>query len=135
MPDFLTNVETAFLSLFTAHPILGGYNWQQWDSDVQVELPRGVLGLRSRVNPDETPYRRIDVSVRFEGRPKKPKLGYVMAALTELLEQTNDSDLSAASGNTVVFIGKAINIEQDRPITSGLRTWTQTFTIYAVPMN
>jgi hypothetical protein len=135
MTDFLTNVETAFLTIFEADPLLSQYNWQRWDSDQQIQIPRGVLGLRSRRDPDETPYQRIEVNLRFEGRPKREPLGTVMAALVNLLEHIDPIDLTNASGNTVTFIGKAINVEHDRPIVQGLRYWTHTFVVYAVAMN
>jgi hypothetical protein len=132
--DFLTNVETAFLTVFAANPLLVQYNWQRWDSDDQLEVPRGVIGLRSRRDPEETPYHRIDVSVRLEGRPKRQKLSVVMNELVKLLTNLSQDDLGTASGNKVVFLGKAIAVGQDRPITSGLRTWTLEFSVYAVPM-
>ena len=133
--DFLTNVESAFLSVFAANPILGKYNWQRWDSDEQLELPRGVLGLRARRDPEETPYHRIEVSVRLEGRSKRQKLSVVMREMVDLLQNMGDGDLSSASNNKVTFIGKAVNVSEDRPIAQGLRTWTVNFVIYAVPMN
>jgi hypothetical protein len=132
--DFISNVETAFLSLFAADDILSGYNWEKWDSDKELKLPRGYLGLRARRDPEETPYHRIDVTVTFEGRPKKTKLSVVMAALKSLLETKSPSDLTTASGNTVKFIGQAVSVNEDRRIAGGLRTWVFTFALYAVPM-
>jgi len=133
--DFLTNVESSFLELFMQDEMLKEYNWQRWDSDVQLELPRGLIGLKSRRDPEESPYHRIEVSVRFEGRPKKQKLSVVMNELVELLKNTDDEDLTNASHGSVTFIGRAIQVQEERPIMSGLRTWTLTFVIYAVPMN
>jgi hypothetical protein len=133
--DFLTNVESTLLTTLTANALLNEYNWQRWDSDEQVQLPRGVLGLRARRDPEESPYHRIDVIIKFEGRPKKQKLSTVMNELLSVLKNTSPNDLTLNSNNTVTFIGKAINIAEDRPIVTGLRTWTLGFVIYALPMN
>lgn len=132
--DFLTNVESSFLNVFMADPMLKQYNWKRWDSDEEKELPRAALGLRSRRDPDETPYHRIEVTLKIEGRPKRLKLSAVMNEVIKVLSTTNELDLGAASGGTVAFIGKADLVTQDRPITEGLRTWTLGFVIYAVPM-
>lgn len=132
--DFLTNVETAFLKIFAANAVLDAYNWQRWDSDVELKLPRGVLGLRARIDPEETPYRRVEVAIRLEGRPKRHKLSVVMHEMWSVLQSTNASDLSDASDGTVKFIGDGVAVSEDRPIASGLRTWTIGFSIYALPM-
>jgi hypothetical protein len=132
--DFLTNVETAFLTLLAANPLLAEYNWQRGTSDKQVELPRGVLGLRSQRDPDESPYYRIDVLIKLEGRPKKQEMAAIRNELVELLETTEPSDLSDASKGTVAFIGRAIRVVEENPIVEGLRTRTLGFMIYAVPM-
>jgi hypothetical protein len=57
-----------------------------------------------------------------------------MNELIHLLETATTNDLSDASNGTVVFIGKATSVQQDRPIVTGLRTWTLVFAVYAVPM-
>jgi hypothetical protein len=132
--DFLTNVETAFLSLFTANDLLREYNWQRWDSDAEAKLPRGLMGLKARRDPEDTPYHRIEVEIRLEGRPTRQKLSVVVNELKDVLEATSETALSAASGDTVQFMGRAISVSQDRPIVGGLRTWTFGFVIYALPM-
>jgi len=132
--DFLTNVETAFLKTFTANSILNAYNWQRWDSDEIVELPRAVLGLRAMRDPDDTPYHKLYVVIRLEGRPKQHKLTVIVNELKDVLETTTETDLYTASGNTVNFIGRALSIGEDRQIAEGLRVWLFSFVIYALPM-
>ena len=131
--DFLTNVETAFLSLFADDGVLKNYNWEKWDSDKELKLPRGYLQLSAHPD-DETAYYRVTITVTFEGRPRKAKLSVVMAALKTLLETKSNSDLKSASSDTVTFLGHAIAVNEDRRIAGGLRTWMFSFTIYAVPM-
>lgn len=131
--DFLTNVETAFISLFAADDVLKLYNWERWDSDKELRMPRGYIQLSAQPD-DETAYYRVTVTVTFEGRPKKSKLSVVMGALRSLLETKNNNDLNAASGDTVKFIGKGISVKEDRRVAGGLRTWIFTFAIYVVPM-
>jgi hypothetical protein len=131
--DFLTNVETAFLSLFAADEVLKLYNWERWDSDKELRLPRGYLQLSAQPD-DETAYYRVTVTVTFEGKPKKSKLSVVMGSLKSLLESKNNTDLDTASGDKVKFIGKGITVREDRRVAGGLRTWMFTFAIYAVPM-
>lgn len=133
-PDFLTSVENAFLNIFNANAILSGYHWQPWDSDAQLELPRGVLGLRARRDPEETPYHRIDVTLRLEGRPQKQELSTVMNEVMTVLKTTSPEELTQASNNLAQFIGRANVAIEDRPIQSGLRTWQLQFVVYAVPM-
>lgn len=133
--DFLTNVESAFLKLFTNNPLLNEYSWARWDSDEEMKLPAATLGLRARRDPDETPYHRVDVSLRLEGRPKKQKLSTVMNEIITVLKTTQPQQLSELSDGMVSFIGKAITVGEDRPIRSGLRSWTLDFAIYALPMN
>jgi hypothetical protein len=132
--DFLTNVETAFLQLFANDPLLKLYNWERWDTDKEVKLPRGYISLRASMEPDETPWRRLDVTVTFEGRPKKSKLSVVMAGLITLLANKNNLDLMTASGNTVKFFGRAESVTEERRISSGLRVWSFTFAVHALPM-
>ncbi len=132
--DFLTNVETAFLNLFNADPILKDYNWQHYASDEKIVLPRGVLNVTSRRDPDETPYHRIEVNIRLEGRPLHQELSPVKNELVELFDNTSEFDLSQASEGTVWFIGKATNVAEDGPVKDGLRTRTFGFVIYGVPM-
>ncbi len=132
--DFLTNVETAFLFVLTSNTLLAQYNWQKWDDDSEAELPRGKIGLSARREPDDTPYHRIEVVIQFEGRPKRQKLSVVVNELKDVFETINTTALDAASGNTVKFMGHAITVAENRPITGGLRVWTFGFVIYAVPM-
>lgn len=132
--DFLTNVETAFLKLFAANAILGAYNWARWDDDTEAELPRGIMNLSAVRDPEDTPYHKIQVSMRFEGRPKKQKLSVVVNELKDLLETANTTDLDTASGNTVKFMGRALSVAQTRIVEGGLRHWTFTFVIYGLPM-
>jgi hypothetical protein len=132
--DFLTNVETAFLSVFAANDILKMYNWQRWDSDVEVKLPRGHIGLSARTDPEESAYQRVQVTLTFEGRPKKHKFSVVVNELKSLFQLLETSDLDAATGDTVKFLGKADVVTEDRRVVSGLRTWVYTFAIYAVPI-
>lgn len=131
--DFLTNVETAFLQLFANDSVLVHYNWERWDSDKELKLPRGYLSLSAKPD-DDTAYYKVTATVTFEGRPKKTKLSVVMHALKELLETKSQADLYAASGNTVKFLGHAEKVNEDRRIASGLRMWIFSFAIYAVPM-
>jgi len=131
--DFLTNVETAFIALFAAENVLKDYNWERWDSDKELRLPRGYIQLSAQPD-DETAYYKVTIIVTFEGRPKKAKLSVVMGALKSLLETKSASDLSTASGDTVKFIGAAIGVKEDRRVAGGLRTWIFSFSIYAVPM-
>jgi hypothetical protein len=131
--DFLTNVETAFISLFAADDVLKYYNWERWDSDKELRIPRGYIQLSAQPD-DETAYYKVTVTVTFEGRPKKSKLSVVMGALKSLLESKSNTDLNTASSDTVKFLGKGITIKEDRRVAGGLRTWMFSFSIYAVPM-
>jgi hypothetical protein len=130
--DFLTNVEAAFLAIFTANDVLKDYHWQAYDSDEQIVLPRGVLVVSARRDPDETPYYRIEVAIRLEGRPKHQDLSPVRNELVDVFEQLTTDQLSTASEGTVAFIGKGINVVEDSPIREGLRTRTLNFVIYGV---
>jgi len=132
-PDFLTNVETAFLSVIQDNAILALYNWERWDSDKEVKLPRGRLGLNARPD-DETAYYKVKATFTFEGRPKKQKLSIVVNEFKSLMQSLDTTDLNVASGNTVTFIGKADDVTEDRRIVGGLRTWIFEFAMYAVPM-
>jgi len=132
--DFLTNVETAFLKVFTADSVLKEYNWERWDSDQTVELPRATLGLSARRDPEDTPYHRIEAVIRFEGRPKKQKMTAIVNQLKDVLETINTADLDTASGNTVQFMGHAITVNENRSIVEGLRVWMFAFVIYGLPM-
>ncbi len=133
-PDFLENVETAWLSVVETNAILAAYNWERWDSDKELKLPRGRVNLQSRTDPDETPYQRVETSFVFEGRPKRQKFSVIMNELKTLLQTLDTSDLDTASGNTVKFMGLAINVSESRQVLGGLRVWTLSFAIYALPM-
>jgi hypothetical protein len=132
--DFLTNIETALLAIISNNDLLREYNWQRWDSDVEAKLPRGMMTLAAVRDPEETPYHKVQVLVRFEGRPTKQKLSVVVNELKDVLEATTEAALDAASGDTVKFIGKAVSVSQSRDIRDGLRVWTFGFIIYALPM-
>jgi hypothetical protein len=132
--DFLTNVETAFLTVIQTNAILALYNWERWDSDRELKLPRGHVQLSARPD-DETAYYKVKATFTFEGRPKKQKLSIVVNEFKALMQVLDVTDLSLASGNTVTFIGKAIDVSEDRRIMGGLRNWVYEFSIYAVPMS
>ena len=132
--DFLTNVETAFLSVFAANDILKFYNWQRWDSDKQLKLPRGSIELSTRTDPEEGPYQRVQITLTFEGRPKKHRFSVIVNEIKSLFQTLNTTDLDTASGNTVQFMGKADSVAEDRRIAGGLRTWVFAFVMYALPM-
>ncbi len=132
--DFLENVETAWLKVIQDNAILAVYNWERWDSDVEMKLPRGRVNLQARTDPDETPYQRVETSFVFEGRPKKQKLSVIMNELKTLLQTLDADDLYVASGNTVKFLGLAVGVNESRQVQSGLRVWTLTFAIYALSM-
>jgi hypothetical protein len=132
--DFLTNVETAWLKVINANSILNKYNWQRWDSDIEVKLPRGTVSVSSRIDPEESAYHRVQTTFTFEGRPKKQKLSVVVNEFKTLLETLDASDLDAASGNTIHIIGKANVVSEDRRVIAGLRVWSYSFVLYAVPM-
>ena len=132
--DFLTNVETAFLKIVAANTILKAYNWQRWDSDNPVRLPRGVIELSARQDPDESPIHRVQFDITFEGKPKRQKLSVVMHELKALLETTTTTDLKTASGSTVHFYNKAESVSMDTPIRDELRNWTLSFALYALPL-
>jgi hypothetical protein len=132
--DFLTNVESAFLALFADNNILKQYNWQRWDDDKEADLPRGAMALAAVREPEDTPYHKVQVVIQFEGRPKKQRSSVVVNELKDLLETKNTTDLDAASGNTVTFMGHALAVSERRDVKDGLRVWTFGFVIYALPM-
>lgn len=133
--DFLTNVETALLAVFNGDQILKDYNWKRYDSDEQIALPRGVLAVNSRRDPEETPYHRIEVRIRLEGRPNHQELSPVKNELVEVFEKMTPFDLSEFSEGTVTFIGKAEQVVEDSSVREGLRIRTLSFVIYGVPMS
>jgi hypothetical protein len=132
--DFLTNIETAFLSVFTQNAILKEYNWQRWDDDVEAELPRGMMMLSAIRDPEDTPYHKVHVQMQFEGRPKKQKLSVVVNELKNVLIATTQLALGAACNNTVQFMGRALSVQENRAVKDGLRVWSFGFVIYALPI-
>lgn len=132
--DFLTNVETAWLTVIQNSAVLAAYNWERWDCDTEAKLPRGRLNLSARTSPDETPYQRVHTEFVLEGRPKRHKFSVVMNELKTLLEELNNIDLMGACNNTVKFFGRAENVSEDRKVNGGLRVWTLTFDLFAMPM-
>ncbi len=132
--DFLTNVETAWLTIVRNSDILALYNWERWDSDTELKLPRGRVNVRGRIDPEETPYWRVETEFAFEGRPKKQQFSVIMNELKTILEQTETSDLEVASNNTVKFFGRGEGVTQDRQVMGGLRVWKLSFALYAMPM-
>jgi hypothetical protein len=130
--DFLTNVESVFLALFETDSLLALYNWQKWDSDSQVELPRGVITIDGRHDPEGSAIFRLQFEIRFEGRPKKARMSVVMNQLKTLLTNTAMSSLNNAKVN---FFGSfAEDVAIRRTNIGGLRGWHISFTIFAVPM-
>lgn len=132
--DFLTNVETAWLTVIQASTILAQYNWERWDSDKKLKIPRGWISLSARTNPEEGPYQAVTTTFTFEGRPKRHKLSIVVNEFKTLLEELNLIDLQGASNNTVQFFGKAENVNEERKVEGGLRIWTYSFVIYAMSL-
>lgn len=132
--DFLTNVETAWLSVVQTSAILAAYNWERWDCDKQLKIPRGRVAVSTRTSPEEGPYQRVAYEFTFEGRPKRHKLSVVMNEFKALLETVNLIDLQGASNNTVKFFGRAEDVSEDRRVDGGLRVWTYKFVLYAMPL-
>lgn len=132
--DFLTNVADALLKLFNANAMLKQYNWDSWDSDKPVRMPRGYLNVQADQSLIDTgtPW-TVKPEVVLEGKPKRAKLSAVMNELEKILEgDALHVNLNTNATGLVLFFHRAENMSVRQSIEQGLRVRRITFSIEAL---
>ena len=130
--DFLTNVETAFLKLFQLDPNLKALNWQAWDSNADVVLPRATLTLSAKQTFPSARLYEINVEVNLDSAPLDQRLNQAFFALQRLLEYVDlPSQLNLYAPGTVNFNAPIENVELKQTIEGDVRRRSVSFTIFA----
>ena len=132
--SFLNNFEDALLKLLQTNLILKQYNWQQWDSDAQVELPRGYIELGQRRDVEHAPLFEVIIKMTLEGKPKTAPISQAEYELETLMCDTALCASLTALSDKVEFYGEAAEeVTVERRIQGDLRKIIFTCKLYAGP--
>jgi len=130
--DFLSNVESAFLKLFQINPALSALNWQTWDSDADVTLPRATISLSAKQAFPQARLYEIQVEINLDAAPKDQKLSQGFFALQRLVEYIDlPSQLNSYSTGLVNFNAPIENAEIRQTIEGDIRRRSISFSIFA----
>lgn len=131
--DPATQVSDAFVALFKADPVISAYNWQTWESDVDVEQPRGFVKCRYQADLHEAQaLARFDIEAVFEGKPKR---GSPSDAVAEVIGQVRRADLNTAvmafiSDGSITLFAKAEDLRVEQRLQGDLRVRAVSFTMF-----
>jgi hypothetical protein len=131
--DPATKLANAIVGLFNSDPALAGYNWQSWESDVDVEQPRGFVNVNFiAALVDAASANEFQVEVVFEG---KPKVASPSDAVAEVIGHISRPDIAAVlqaliTDGSITLYGKAQNMRLQHQITGDLRRRTVSFVIF-----
>jgi hypothetical protein len=129
--DFLTNVETAFLKLFQLDPALKALNWQSWDNNADVTLPRGTIAINAKQTFPQARLYEINVEVNLDAAPLDQKLSQAFFALQRLIEYIDLSSQLNTYTTLVNFNTPVENVELRQTIEGDMRRRSVTFSIFA----
>ena len=104
--DPLSNVADAFIKLLRTDTLLAAYNWQEWDSDVDAEMPRAYIAVTADAALVEAggPV-MANVEVVLMGKPRREKLSSVMGEIYGMItdpslhRNLNKYTMAPPSGN------------------------------------
>ena len=72
--DPLSNVADAFIKLLRTDTLLAAYNWQEWDSDVDAEMPRAYIAVTADAALVEAPRQTGQQQQPYRLRQRYPAL-------------------------------------------------------------
>jgi hypothetical protein len=132
--DPIITVANAVVALMASDSALSGYNWQGWESDADVVLPRGYVNVEASTPlVDETAPMQFEIEIVFEGKPKKLSPS---VAIAEALGQVNRVDLATALESkmvdtSVTFMNRqAESVRVRQQVIGDLRRRTISFTLF-----
>ena len=132
--DPITTVANAVVALMSSDSALSGYNWQGWESDADVALPRGYVNVEASTPlVDENSPMQFEIQVIFEGKPKKLSPS---VAVAEVIGQINRADLATALESkmidtSVTFMNRqAENVRVRQQVVGDIRRRTISFTLF-----
>lgn len=130
--DFLSNAQDAFIQLFKNNGVLKEYNWEDWDSDKEVKMPRGRMNMSADQEIEHSPLYMLKPEIMLEGKPKRQKLSAVMYQLHQLLNRDDlHTLLNAQANGTITFYNAAEKLSIQQTIEGDIRRRTITFLIAA----
>lgn len=84
--DFLTNCADTFIRLFKSDALLKNYNWEDWDSDKEVQTPRGYFqNMKADQDVERSPLFLLRPEIVLQGKPKRAKFSAAMYQLEQIL--------------------------------------------------
>jgi len=133
--DPLTVASDALIAFLNTEPLLAsGYNWQHWESDVAIQMPRGYITASSdaALIYGHGPI-MLHMEAVLEGKPKRGSLTAPMAALVAMI---NDPNLHGhlngfISDSSMKFYQQAERVQARQTITGDVRVRAVSFYIAA----
>ncbi len=131
--DPCSTLATAVKTLLVSDPVLSGYGFVEWDSDVDVVQPRAYVNVTMTAALQRSDYPdQFRVEIVFEG---KPKTGSPASAIAELIGQIRRPDFGAAlqsliTDGSLSLFGWTESLSYQQTITGDLRKRTISFTIF-----
>ena len=132
--DPATVVGNAMVALLNSDQVTSFYNWQSWESDADVVLPRGHVNvICSTPLVDAGAPMQFEIEVVFEGKPKRGSAAVVVAeALGQIQRPTLATVLEALiTDGSVTFQERAAeNIKLIQQIQGDVRRRSISFTLF-----
>jgi hypothetical protein len=131
--DPCSTLATALKTLLASDSIISAYNWQEWESDADVQQPRGYVNVTMSAALQRADYPdQFNVEIVFEGKPKK---GSPSDAVAEVVGQVRRPDFGAAlealiTDGSISLFGRTESLGYRQEIKGDLRKRTISFVIF-----
>jgi hypothetical protein len=131
--DPATTLSDAFVALFNGDAAISAYNWQKWESDVDVQQPRGYINCRYQADLHQAEIMgRFDLEAVFEGKPKR---GTTANAVAEVVGQVRRGDLVPAlmaiiSDGSITLFHTVEDLRIEQRIQGDVRVRTVSFSMF-----
>ena len=133
--DALTQTEDAIIARLNEDATLASYNWQRWESDVNVVQPRGYVNVAQEAAWQEhTPAPdMMRVEVVLEGKPKRGSLAATVAILRGILgDPALHIKLNViVTDESITYLGPAEQLSIRQELSGDLRVRQAVFMIAA----
>ena len=135
MKDFLTIVQEAIIAVCRENNVLKEYNWQTWDSDVDVKLPRASMNMSAESQLGYGDVWMVAPEIVLQGKPRRQKLSRVMHELELTLTAANlHTVLNTKVNDTVQFFQRGENFTIRQTIDGDIRKRIISFRLAAAPL-
>lgn len=128
-------MQDAIILLMKEDAVAREYRWEEWDSDVDLRLPRASITMTAEGELSYGDVFMVTPTITLEGRPRKAKLSTAMFRIHRICTAANLHELlEARAGGTVRFYQRAERFNLRQSITGSIRQRQISFSIAAAPL-